>query len=37
MALKSELMRSLLKSLDAPVEAKVEGNIPEWVSGSLFR
>jgi hypothetical protein len=34
---KNELMRSLLKSLDAPVEAKVHGNLPEWVSGTLFR
>ena len=34
---KYELMRSLSKSLNKPVEATISGNIPSWVSGTLFR
>jgi beta,beta-carotene 9',10'-dioxygenase len=34
---KYELMRSLNKSLDSPVETKITGTIPEWVQGTLFR
>jgi hypothetical protein len=34
---KNELLRSLTKSLEAPVECKIDGNLPEWVSGTMFR
>jgi carotenoid cleavage dioxygenase-like enzyme len=31
------LLRSLTKSAQEPVEATIRGEIPEWVSGTLFR
>lgn len=34
---KNELVRSLVKDNPEPVEAKVNGDIPEWVNGTLFR
>ena len=34
---KFELLRSLIKDNPEPVETKVIGKIPEWLSGTLFR
>jgi beta,beta-carotene 9',10'-dioxygenase len=34
---KFELLRSLIKDNPEPVETKVTGEIPEWLSGTLFR
>lgn len=33
----SNLLRSLKKSTDKPVEAVVKGQIPTWLQGTLFR
>jgi hypothetical protein len=33
----SNLLRSLKNSTDKPVEAVIKGNIPKWLTGSLFR
>jgi hypothetical protein len=30
-------MRSLSESLKTPVEAKVTGEIPKWLAGTLFK
>ncbi len=34
---KSELMRSITKSLERPVETIISGTIPTWINGTLFR
>jgi carotenoid cleavage dioxygenase-like enzyme len=34
---KSENRRSILNSIDTPIETNISGNIPYWLSGTLFR